>query len=178
MGLSALIVYVTLGRRRIDYRAVLLGAVLPDLIDGLADVFVYEGTSGRGAAHSLLVVVLVAVVVLGFGGARRLAVFGIPVGWLLHLVGDGMWNAPRTFLWPAFGTAFSDAPAEPYSWDLLTDPLAHLSTWGAEAAGALLLAWFWVAFGLGHGDRFRQFLRDGALRAWEPDREARPRTAG
>ena len=179
MGLSALIVYVTLGRRRIDYRAVLLGAILPDVIDGLANAFVYDGPSGRWAAHSLLVVVLVAVVVvLGFRGERRLAVFGIPVGWLLHLVGDGMWNAPRTFLWPAFGTEFADAPSEPYSWDLLTDPLAHLSTWGAEAAGALLLAWFWVAFGLGHDDRFRQFLGDGSLRAWDPDRGPRPRTAG
>ncbi|MDQ3981328.1 MAG: metal-dependent hydrolase, partial [Actinomycetota bacterium] len=115
MGLAALIVYATLGRRRIDYRFVLAGAVIPDLVDGLLDVFVYDGPSGRGAAHSLLVVIAVAVVViLAFKGAARLAVFGIPVGWLLHLVGDGMWNAPRTFLWPAFGTAFSRSPAEPY----------------------------------------------------------------
>jgi inner membrane protein len=170
MGLAALVVYVTLGRRRIDYRFVLLGSVLPDLVDGAVGAFVYDGPSGRGAAHSLLVVVLVAVaVILGFRGERRLAVFGIPVGWLLHLVGDGMWSAPRTFLWPAFGTGFAAAPAEPYSWDLFTDPLAHVPTWGAEAIGALLLVWFWVAFGLGHGDRFRAFLRDGYLRPWEPD---------
>jgi hypothetical protein len=172
-GLAALIVYTTLGRRRIDYRFVLAGAVIPDVIDGLLALFVYEGPAGRGAAHSLLVVIAVAVVViLGFEGGRRLAVFGIPVGWLLHLVGDGMWNAPRTFLWPAFGTGFARSPQEPYSWDLLTDPLSHLGTWGAELAGLLLLAWFWVAFGLGHGDRLRQFLRDGYLRPWPADRVA------
>ena len=167
-GLAALLVYVTLGRRRIDYRFVLIGAVLPDVVDGILDVVAYDGPSGRGAAHSLLTVVAVAVVViLGFRGETRLAVFGIPVGWLLHLVGDGMWEAPKTFLWPAFGTAFSEAPAEPYSWDLITEPLAHLSTWGAEAAGALVLAWFWVAFGLGHEGRFRLFLGDGYLRPWD-----------
>ncbi|MDQ3914053.1 MAG: metal-dependent hydrolase [Actinomycetota bacterium] len=167
-GLAALVVYVTLGRRRIDYRFVLIGAVLPDLVDALVAAFTDDNGSGRGAAHSLLTVVAVApVVVLAFKGTTRLAVFGIPVGWLLHLVGDGMWNAPRTFLWPAFGTAFSKGPAEPYSWDLLSDPGAHLTTWGAEVAGALVLAWFWVAFGLGHEGRARLFLRDGYLRPWE-----------
>ncbi|MFN2587985.1 MAG: metal-dependent hydrolase [Actinomycetota bacterium] len=167
-GLAALVVYVTLGRRRIDYRFVLLGAVLPDLVDGVVDVFAYDNGSGRGAAHSLLTVAAVAVVVvLGFKGSTRLAVFGVPVGWLMHLVGDGMWEAPRTFLWPAFGASFAENPPEPYSWGLVTDPLAHLATWGGELAGALVLAWFWVAFGLGHGDRFRLFLRDGYLRPWE-----------
>jgi inner membrane protein len=171
MGLAAAIVYATLGRRRIDYRFVLAGALLPDVVDGVLDAFVYDGPSGRGAAHSLLVVIVVAVlVILGSRGERRLAVFGTPVGWLLHLVGDGMWNAPRTFLWPAFGTGFSPAPAEPYSWGLFTDPAGHLGTWGAELVGLLLLAWFWVAFGLGHGDRLTQFLRDGYLRPWPADR--------
>lgn len=166
-GLAALIVYMTLGRRRIDYRYVLLGAVIPDLIDGVLDAFAYEGSPGRGAAHSLIVVIAAAVVViLGLRGETRLAAFGIPVGWLLHLVGDGMWNAPRTFLWPAFGSEFAESP-EPYSWDLFTDPLAHLGTWGAEAVGFLLLAWFWVAFGLGHEGRGRLFLKDGYLRPWD-----------
>lgn len=163
MGLAALIVYVTLGRRRIDYRYVLIGAILPDVVDAL-----YRGAPDRGIAHSILAVITVAVIViLVLRGDRRLAVFGIPVGWLLHLVGDGMWNAPKTFLWPAFGWRFPTPPAEPYSWDLFTDPLSHLGTWGAELAGLLLLAWFWVAFGLGHEDRFRLFLRDGYLRPWD-----------
>ena len=166
-GLAVLVVYATLGRRRIDYRFILIGAVLPDLVDGVANAFWYEGPSGRGAAHSLLTVVAVAaVVILGFKREARLAVFGIPVGWLLHLVGDGMWNSPRTFLWPAFGTGFSASPAEPYSWDLLTDPFAHVGAWGGEVAGALVLAWFWVAFGLGHEGRLRLFLADGYLRPW------------
>ncbi len=165
-GLSALIVYVTLGRRRIDYRFVLAGAVIPDVVDTI----VYRGSPDQAIGHSILAVVVVAIVViLGLRGETRLVVFGLPVGWLLHLVGDGMWNAPRTFLWPAFGTSFARTPGEPYSWDLFTDPLGHLSTWGAEVAGVLLLAWFWVAFGLGQEGRFGQFLKDGYLRPWDPD---------
>ena len=167
MGVAVAIMYVTIGRRRVDYRYVLLGADAP-------------GSRRRGPASprrlqrprrtldrtSLLAALVVAVVILlGFRAERRTAVFGIFVGWLLHLVGDGMWSAPKTFLWPAFGTEFATNPREPYSWDLLTDPLAHLGTWGGEAFGLLILAWFVVAFSLADPGRRRRFLKDGALRA-------------
>src|ERR687892_1864638 len=123
MGVAAAIVYVTLGRRRIDYRFVLLGAALPDVVDGVLGLFLFEGPAGRWIAHSILAVVVVAVViVVSFPRERRLAVFGLAVGWLLHLVGDGMWRAPETFLWPAFGTDFASGLREPYSWGLVTDP--------------------------------------------------------
>jgi inner membrane protein len=165
MGVAALIVYVTLGRRRIDYRYVLLGAVLPDAVDGVLGIFWFEGPSGRWVAHSLVAMVVVAVaIILGLRAERRLAAFGLAVGWLLHLVADGMWSAPETFYWPAFGTEFAGAPAEPYSGDLLTNPLDHVGTWGGEVAGALILAWFWVAFRLGEQGRFRMFMGDGYLR--------------
>lgn len=167
LGLATAIVYVTLGRRRIDYRYILAGALLPDLVDGALHLAgIYEGPSGRAVAHTLLVVISVAVlVILGVRNKeRRLAIFGIPVGWLLHLVGDGMWEIPKTFLWPAFGTAFAEMPAEPYSWDLFTSPLSHLGTWGAELAGLAILVWFFIAFRLGEGSRLEVFLKDGYLR--------------
>ena len=164
-GIAALITYVSLGRRRIDYRFILVGAVLPDLVDGVLGLFWFDGPAGRWVAHSIVAVIVVALaVILFFSGERRLAVFGIAVGWLLHLVADGMWQAPFTFFWPAFGLRFSTSPAEPYSWDLLTDPFAHVWTWAGELAGAAILGWFWVAFRLGDRDRRRLFLKDGYLR--------------
>jgi inner membrane protein len=165
LGVGAALVYVTLGRRRIDYRFILLGAVLPDVIDvPLSFVFGWPGR--RGPAHTLLAVVVVTVLVLiAFRGPRRLSLFGLGVGWLTHLVGDGMWMAPRTFLWPAFGTRFGTHPAEPYSLDLFVHPLSHGLTWGGELVGVAVLAWFWVAFGLGDRARRGAFARDGLLRA-------------
>lgn len=164
-GLAAAITYATLGRRRIDYRLVLLGAVAPDIVDGILSLTFFPGWQGRGVAHSLLAVVVVAVVVLlGTRGTARLAWFGLAVGWLLHLVGDGMWDVPETFLWPAFGSDLAVSP-EPYSWSLLTDPGSHWRTWATELVGVALLAWFWVAFDLGKDDRARRFLSDGELRA-------------
>lgn len=165
MGVAALLTYVTLGRRRIDYRFILLGAVAPDLVDGLLALWLWGGPEGRWAAHSLLAVTVVTVaIVVGAAGERRIALFGVAVGWLLHLVADGMWQAPETFMWPAFGGRFSTTPTEPYSWDLLAHPLAHLGTWGGEVVGVAILAWFWVAFRLGERDRLRAWVRDGHLR--------------
>ena len=54
MGVAAVIVYVTLGRRRIDYRFVLLGAVLPDVVDAVLGLFQIEGPAGRWIAPSIL----------------------------------------------------------------------------------------------------------------------------
>lgn len=165
LGIAALIVYVTLGRRRIDYRMVLIGALLPDLVDGILGLLWFDGPAGRWIAHSMFAAIAVTVfILLAFSGERRQSLFGIGVGWLLHLVGDGMWRAPLTFLWPAFGTEFSTTPREPYSWDLFTDPLSHLLTWGGELVGLGILAWFWIAFRLGDRDRLRLFLSDGYLR--------------
>lgn len=166
MGAAAVIVYVTLGRSRIDYRWILVGAILPDLIDGLLSVAVYDGGSGRGVAHSIAAVVVVAVGVLLFTrGTTRLSLFGLAVGWLLHLVADGMWQSPETFLWPAFGPNFSETPVEPYGWDLFAHPLDHLSTWGAEVLGIVALAYLGAAFELNDPKRRARFLRDGLLRA-------------
>ncbi|MDQ4057744.1 MAG: metal-dependent hydrolase [Actinomycetota bacterium] len=100
LGIAALIVYVTLGRRRIDYRMVLIGALLPDLVDGVLGFVWFEGAAGRWIAHSIFAAIGVAIVILlTFSGELRQSLFGIGVGWLLHLVADGMcW--PRS---PSYG---------------------------------------------------------------------------
>lgn len=164
LGSAAAIVYLTLGRRRIDYRFILLGAILPDLFDAAYGAVAASGAGERRIGHTLLAVLVLAVIVIvGLRGERRLALFGVPVGWLLHLVTDGMWDAPRTFFWPAFGTAF-DAVPEPYAWEVLVRFWEHPGLWGMELVGGAILVWFWVAFRLGERERFRLFLRDGYLR--------------
>ena len=166
MGVAAAIVYITLGRARIDYRWILIGAVAPDLVDGALTLVVYGADTGRGVAHSVLAVVVVVVaVLLVTRGQRRLSMFGLAVGWLLHLVADGMWSAPETFLWPAFGSSFAPGPAEPYSWDLFVHPLDYIAVWGCEIAGLVALLYLAAAFELGDRARRRRFLQDGLLRA-------------
>ena len=85
MGIAAAIVYVTIGRSRVDYRFILAGAVAPDLIDGITCAF-YECGGGRGVAHSLLSNVAVTIlIILLLRGETRLAVFGILMVLILPL---------------------------------------------------------------------------------------------
>lgn len=165
-GIAVFLVYATLGRRRVDYRMIVLGAVVPGVVDWVAHATGAQTPDGRGVAHSFLSPVAVAFVVLLFTrGTVRLSLFGVAVGWLFHLVADGMWQYPRTFLWPAFGTELTFAGADAGAAGLFEEPRRHLATLVKELAGLGILVWFWFAFRLGDADRRKRFARDGLLRA-------------
>jgi hypothetical protein len=142
----------------VDHRVVVLGALLPDLVDAPFGGARVLHTVAAGAA-------LLAVVMLATRGrrhsvrarsrhARRRWLF-LPVGMFLHLVLDGMWTRTHTFWWPAFG------------WSL-TGPLPALDHGvgvlvAEEVAGALALAWFWRRFRLGDAAVRAAFWRTGRL---------------
>ena len=88
---------------RFDYRLLIVGSVLP-LADGV--------TGGAFVLHTLTVCLLVLVVVMlatiGRRPARKLWL-GLPIGMLLHLVYDGVWNDTDLFWWPFGGFGFDDA---------------------------------------------------------------------
>lgn len=103
IGGACLIVVLVFGDPRIDYRMVALGAVLPDLPLTLTPL------------HSLTAAVgLLALVMLGTRGnrRRRRLLLAVPIGMLLHLVLDGMWDRTDVFWWP-FGGEFEGGPLPP-----------------------------------------------------------------
>jgi hypothetical protein len=81
-----------------DYRLLLLGALVPDLVD------VPFGQARW--AHSLTVAVgmlaLVMIITAGRRPVRRL-LLGLPIGMLLHLVWDGAFASTKVFWWPFSG---------------------------------------------------------------------------
>ncbi len=98
----------------VDYRLILLGSILPDIIDkpiGLLAPWLGLGT-GRGIAHTLLFALML--LTIGTYSYRR----GRP-GFLYmslascgHLILDRMWQMPRVLLWPLFGTTFPQVGKE------------------------------------------------------------------
>ena len=133
----------------IDYRLIIVGALLPDVID------VWSG--GRWLAHTVLFsVVLLTGVMLGTRGHRlvRRRLLAIPIGTFLHLVYDGMWSDRKVFWWPFFGAKFhGDLPS--------------ISRGGLdvvlELIGLALLVWVWRRFRLFERPRRVYFLRSGRL---------------
>ncbi len=157
--MALVVVWVVFHDPAIDYRVVLLGALLPDLVDavfGGARLALGDpgGIPGHTLAFSVVLLVVVMLATRGRRAARRRWIF-LPVGSLLHLVLDGMWTRTDIFWWPAFG----------WSLDGRLPFLDHgLALLGAqEVAGVLALVWFWQRFRLGDEENRTHFWRTGRL---------------
>ena len=156
---------------KVDVRFLLIGAILPDLIDLpvgtvlLADRY----STGELWFHALLLptIYMAAVLALTRRGRRRRAWMALGVGWLFHLLIDGMWVNQEVFLWPFFGWDIppGEAPFWPLAWErALSDPWR----WVSEAIGLIYLAWLWVALGLNSREKRLLTVQTGRL----PDRVA------
>jgi inner membrane protein len=151
---------------KVDVRFLLLGAILPDLVDLPVGTLILTGRYSTGELwfHSLLAPTLYMAVVLVATrrGRRRRAWMALAIGWLLALLLDGMWAHQDVFLWPFFGweIPFGEAPFWPLAWErALSDPWR----WVTEAVGLAYLVWLWIALGMSDRERRRATFETGRL---------------
>lgn len=154
-ALAAVGVWAIFDSPAVDYRMVMIGAVIP----------VAEIVLGRpGPFHSLVVaVVVLAVVMLSTTGRRlvRRRWLGIPIGLFAHLVLSGSFADTDAFWWPLTGWPLSDA-APP---ELARGALSVL----LEVVGAAAALWWIRRVGLDDPAHRATFLRTGQLpRATRP----------
>jgi hypothetical protein len=149
-GAGLVAVWAVFRSPALDYRLVMLGAVLP-----VGEVVL----GGPRVLHTLLAGVVVLFAVVLATQRRRLLrrrLIGLPIGMLVHLVLDGVWTRTSVFWWPFFGTGFG-AGALPE----LDRPLPIIVA--ADLVGAGCLVWAWRRFGVGDPQRRSRFLRSGRL---------------
>lgn len=149
-GVSVVLVWQVFRSPALDYRLVMLGAVLPvgEIVFG-----------GPRLMHTLLFAVVVLTVVMLATQKRRLVrrrLIGLPIGMLMHLVLDGVWAVSEVFWWPAFGLGFGESGLPE-----LDRPPGLIVLF--ELVGAAALVWCYRAFDFADPDRRRQFLRTGQL---------------
>lgn len=151
---SVLSVHYVFRDPRFDHRWLVVGALLPDVVD------VWFG--GARVLHSLTgavgALVLVMLVTTGRRPIRK-RLIAIPIGMLLHLVFDGAFDATNVFWWP-FTSGFGDAEL----------PVVSRGWWNVplELAGAALLVWSWRLFGLSDPARRSLLRSQGQLTRYEP----------
>ena len=89
----------------IDYRWVLLGSLLPDIIDKPIWLFISGGLwpAGRAWGHTLLFNLLLFVFGLILFKYRKPCLLVISLSSFIHLVLDQMWKNMITLFWPLFG---------------------------------------------------------------------------
>lgn len=92
---------------QLDYRLVLIGSMLPDLIDKPLGGVILSLGNGRIYSHTLvfLLVMLAAGLVVWFW-KRKSGGLVLAGGTALHHILDFMWQAPETYLWPLYGWSF------------------------------------------------------------------------
>lgn len=150
VGTSVLTIWFVFRDPAFDYRFLILGALLPDVVDA-----VWGGARGFHSV-SMGVAILVVVMLATVGRrARRKMLLGIPIGLLLHLIYDGAFADTSVFWWPFTGVAFADARLPVVERGLFNVVL--------EAIGASLCVVIWRRFHLGERDRRRRFVTSGQL---------------
>ncbi len=158
LGIALGLAWLVFSRRRetLDFRLVLLGSILPDLIDKpLGAVLQLEA---RLWAHTLL---FLAAILLASLAPRTRWLAWVGFGVAVHLLVDLMWLEPDVALWPLYGWGFpSDGMSVGGYLDiLLHDPYVQFG----EITGGLILAATAWRYRITSWAALRKFLRDGKL---------------
>lgn len=150
-GMAFVLVWTVFRDTAIDYRLVMAGALLPDLVD------VWFG--GARVLHTLAFsVAFLVAVMLGTRGRRlrRRRLLALPIGTFCHLLLDGMWTRTATFWWPLFGSSFEGSGLPSFDRPVVL-------TIALEVIGLAALLWCRSRFELGDPERRRDFARTGRL---------------
>ncbi len=132
----------------IDIRLLLLGSLLPDIIDKPIGQFFFRETfsNGRIFCHTLLFLILITPAgYYLYQNRGKLWLLVLSFGTFMHLIQDQMWLEPRTLLWPLYGLAFERIDLTYWAQNILyalrTDPGVYVP----ELVGAGILIWFALA---------------------------------
>ena len=130
---------------RMDIRFLLIGSMLPDIIDKPIGIYVFQETfsSGRIFSHTLLFLILLAAAGLCtkryFGKTWGLA---LSIGAFFHLLLDKMWQMPKTLLWPILGLGFEKMETANYLSNIFYALLEVPEVYVPEIIGFTLFVWF------------------------------------
>jgi inner membrane protein len=136
--------------RHMDLRILLVGSLLPDIIDKpLGHIFLRENLScGRTYAHTLLFLILITLggLILRYRTGKTWLLV-LSLGTFVHLILDEMWLSQwrSTILWPLYGTEFPKAELTGWlgnMWDaLLHEPAVYIPE---IIGGVIIIIFLWV----------------------------------
>jgi len=134
-------------------RLLLIGSLLPDIIDKPVGLFFFKETfsNGRIFCHTLLFLVLITTVGLYYYRRHSKAwIITLSFGTLMHLILDQMWRTPQTLLWPLLGVYFERADITNWTlkifYSLFTNPAIYIP----ELVGTAILVYFtWMLIRIG-----------------------------
>ncbi|MCL0061025.1 metal-dependent hydrolase [Dehalococcoidia bacterium] len=148
----------------IDYRLVLLGSTLPDIIDKPVGIYFLGDTfsNGRIFGHSLLFFLIILLAGLySYLRSGRLGILVLSLCTGFHLVLDQMWIEPRTLFWPLYGLAFPRYDTTGWLTNLIETLKSEPAVFIPEIMGAVIMILFMVV--LLRSRSLLSFLRNGMV---------------
>ncbi|MFC1906220.1 metal-dependent hydrolase [Chloroflexota bacterium] len=149
---------------RIDIRALLVGSLLPDIIDKPVGQWLFGEyfSNGRIFSHTLLFLILIAVFgLLIYNHYGKTWFLFLSFGTLMHLVLDQMWRAPSTLLWPILGLGFDRIDLTDWIGDMWYRLFTNPAVYVPELLGLFVIVWFlWKLLRL---RMFYSFIRYGRV---------------
>ena len=150
---------------RIDIRILLVGSLLPDIIDKPIGQLWLRGVldNGRIFCHTLLFLIIITLIGLYiFRTRHKNWLLVLSGGVFIHLILDRMWLVPVTLLWPVYGFAFPRL--EDFTcwlnfilYGLFNNPAVYIP----EIIGAVILVWFTAS--LVQRRKVRSFITNGQI---------------
>lgn len=168
IGITLLMIFLifTFLKEKIDYRLLVIGAILPDLIDKPIGHYLFYETfqNGRIFGHTVLFIILLVVLAACLERKYRFTSGSVlALGAIAHLVEDRIWTAPGNVLWPLLGWEFPKLDMANYSeyiWHVLfNEPSAYVP----EIVGLAIIAGFVWRFEFYRIERLKIFAMTGGL---------------
>ena len=127
----------------LDVRLLLLGSMLPDIIDKPVGHLFFDSTfhNGRIFTHTLLV--CLAFWAAGLWLYRQKGktwLLALALGVLAHLVLDSIWLSPQTLFWPLYGWHFPSLDDSNIIGEWLASLFSEPAVYLTEIAGLIIMA--------------------------------------
>jgi len=149
---------------RVDIRLLLIGSLLPDIIDKPLGHILLRNTldNGRIYCHTLLFAIIISLAAFYLWKYKHKTwLLPIAFGVFMHLVLDQMWLMRETLLWPLYGWSFPEEHWEFYWGDLVHRVSLDPDIYIPELIGGLVL--LWVAVIIIRRKHIYSFIRNGRL---------------
>ncbi len=150
-----------------DLRILIIGSLLPDIIDKPLGQIILRHSLNNGRIYSHTLLFLVALTLIGmllYRSRRWLWMYLLASGTLIHFLLDEMWRTPGTLLWPLLGWGFPwrEATLPEWIWQMFLELFSSPAIFIPELIGFIILVAFTIMLFKRH--EVGLFLRYGLLR--------------
>ena len=130
---------------RMDIRFLLVGSLLPDIIDKPIGVYFFRETFSNGRIFSHTLLFLISITIIGFlikKYSGKTWGLSLSFGTFFHLILDEMWLTPQTLLWPLYGFGFDRYEIANWLVNILHGLLENPKLYVSEIIGFVVLVLF------------------------------------